>query len=40
MLASLLAAVVPSLAYLYVLTQRDTLGGPGADQPAAPTAAA
>ena len=32
--------VVPSLAYLYVLTQRDDLGGPGSDQPVAPPTAA
>jgi cytochrome d ubiquinol oxidase subunit II len=27
--------VLPALAYLYVLTQRDALGGPGQDQPGA-----
>jgi cytochrome d ubiquinol oxidase subunit II len=33
--------VLPALGYLYVLTQRDLLGGPGADaQPTAPTTAA
>lgn len=31
--------VVPSLVYLYLLTQRDDLGGPGHDQPVAPSTA-
>jgi cytochrome d ubiquinol oxidase subunit II len=39
------ATVLPALAYLYVLTQRDALGGPGGDrpedgQPVAPTTVA
>jgi cytochrome d ubiquinol oxidase subunit II len=31
--------VLPALGYLYVLTQRDALGGPGEDQPAVPSTA-